>query len=94
MAQTIILPPGTGAQISTQVEVPSGFVVTVALYCLSDDPLPEGVTFNVMQKTPGESNYIDRLNNADRSAVLSGPGKFVITRPAYDGASFGAFIED
>lgn len=97
MTQSTILATGITAATSTDIVVAAGSVVTVGIFCATID-LPVGlgwepIQFSVLEKTPGADNKIDTLNYAKQATVLSGPGTYRVSRPAYTGSPFGVFLE-
>lgn len=93
MTQTTVLEPAATAAASTDIVVAAGAVVTVGIYAATAVALPVGVHFDVKQDTPGADNHAARLSNTARTTVLTGPGTFRVSRPAYTGPAFGAFVE-
>ena len=97
MTQSTILATGTTAATSTDIVIAAGAVVTVGIFCAALD-VPTGldwepIQFTVLEKTPGADNKIDTLNFGKKAVVLSGPGTYRVSRPAYTGSPFGVFVE-
>lgn len=94
MTQTSILAPGNTTAVSADIVVPAGMSVTIGLYSAAPGFLPCSVPFVITQDTPGADNYVTSLRQDARSTVLSGPGTYRVSRPAYSGDAFGVFMED
>lgn len=97
MTQSTILATGTTAATSTDIVIAAGATVTVGIFCAAPD-VPVGlgwepIEFSVLEKTPGADNKIDTLNYGKKAIVLSGPGTYRVSRPAYTGSPFGVFVE-
>lgn len=97
MTQSTILATGITAATSTDIVIAAGAVVTVGIFCAALD-VPTGldwepIQFTVLEKTPGADNKIDTLNFGKKDVVLSGPGTYRVSRPAYTGSPFGVFVE-
>ncbi|WP_454863359.1 hypothetical protein [Pseudomonas hormoni] len=93
MAQSTALAAGITAATSTDIVVAAGAVVIVGIFSAAAGELAAGVSFGVLQDTPGADNTIASLDNYKRAHVISGPGTFRVKRPAYTGTAFGVFIE-
>lgn len=93
MAQATVLAAAITAANSTDIVVAAGEVFTVGVFSAATDVLPAGVTFDIMQKTPGAANKIGRMNNEDRFTTLNSPGTYYVARPAYTGTAFGVFTD-
>lgn len=92
MSQTVALAAGVTEEVSADIVVTVN-PVTVGIFSAPGGLLPTGVTFHLLQKTPGASNSVDRLNNEDRALTITGPGTYVVVRPAYVGTAFGVFTD-
>ena len=93
MAQSVIMAVGTTKATSTDVVIASGETATIGIYSAAPSATPVGLIFRITQDTPGADNAIANLDNETRVAIVSGPGTFRVTRPAYTGTAFGVFLE-
>lgn len=89
MTATPVLLPGKTEALSNPITVPLGSFATIAIYAAGIARMPDGVTFEIREKTPGSDNVVDVLKQGHRTVTLQGPGVFHVYRPAYDGPSFG-----
>lgn len=87
-----ILAPGTSAGTSDDIVIAAGASVTVGIYCATDRSLPAGISFSVVQATPGADAPVAALGNDARALRLAGPATFRVKRPAYSGHAFGVFV--
>lgn len=94
MAQTVILAPGATNATSTDVAVAAGGVATIGIYVATGN-VPNRVELVVMQDTPGADVPVGRLDKANPSMVVAGPGTFRVTRTPNTNwpAQIGAFSE-
>lgn len=93
MTQTTILAAGVSAATSSTVVVAAGATVTIGLFTVAGLTAPSDVKLNITMKTPGVDNVIDQLYITKKQVQISGPGQFVVSRPAYAGDAFGVFVE-
>lgn len=84
---------GKGEATSTNVVLAAGAKAHVGLFGDAGSLLPAGVTFAVLQATPGADNLYRQLDASQRSVVIEGPGTFRVKRPALAGDAFGAFAD-
>ena len=96
MAQSTILTAGNTAATSTDIAVLSGDVVKVGIFCADADGsrVPATAIFELKEDTPSTDNVVARLNNDNRSYLITAPGTYRVTRTAYTGTAFGVYIED
>lgn len=94
MARTTVLATGTTAADSSDIVVAQGQSVNVSIYQDAAGAYPADVAFPIVQVTPGLTNSIALLGNYPRQALLTGPGTFRVSRPAYSGTPFGVFTEN
>lgn len=93
MAQTTILAAGTTAATSTDIVVAAGDTATVGIFAASSERLPSDVRFSIMLDTPSTDIQVAALSDVEPVQVISGPGTFRVTRPAYTGEAYGVFTE-
>jgi hypothetical protein len=84
---------GRGEATSTDIVVAAGATVTVGIFGAAGALLPPGVSFGVMQATPGADNLYRELDGNERATVLDRPGTYRVKRPSLAGDAFGAFSE-
>lgn len=94
MARTTVLATGVTAADSSDIVVAQGQTVTIAIYQDGAGLYPLDVRFTLSQVTPGIVNPVAVLSSSPRQLLVTGPGTFRVSRPAYTGTPFGVFTEN
>lgn len=92
MTLQTILAAGNTAATSADVTLAENESATIGIFSPASDSLPKGLRFYLTVATPGADNVVDTLDTHQRQIIVSGPGTYRVSRPAYDGVAFGAFV--
>lgn len=92
MAQNTLNSPTVAPFTTADIVVAAGASVTVGIYAAAGTTVPTSEGLDVWQDTPAGDNHIKRLNGAEETTVISGPGTFRMTKGA-TATALGAFSE-
>jgi len=93
MTQTTVLAAAQTAAVSSDIVVAPGSQVSVSIFAAAG--IPAGVRCSLLLKTPGKPERIAALTSINPTALVTGPGTFVVSRPLITsfGVNVGAFTE-
>ena len=93
MTTTTILASGTTAANSSDVIVPAGLRVTLALFATTQ--IPTYLRCQVYMKGPSGAQVVGGIDGYNPAAIVSGPGTFYVSRPdlSEEGFAVGVFSE-